>query len=297
MEYTTLGNTSIRISRIALGTMSIHPGSAEASSIIDMSIEKGINFFDTADLYDRGENETMIGNLLKAKRKELVIATKVGNQWDADGKGWSWNPRKEYILKAVDESLRRLQTDYIDLYQLHGGTIEDPIDETIEAFEWLKSAGKIRDYGISYIRPNVIRRWLSSSNLSSVMMQYSLLDTRPEEECLKLLQSQDVSVLARGALAQGLLVNKPAKEYLDHTANFVASAAAAVKSISTSARNEAQTAIGFVLSNRAVSAAIVGARTTNQLNEALSGSIPNITEKEAGLLHSAVPTIRYTQHR
>jgi len=297
MEYKVLGNTAIRISAIALGTMSIHPGSAEASSIISRAIEKGVNFFDTADLYDKGENEMMIGRLLKAKRKELVIATKVGNQWNDDGKGWSWNPRKEYILKAVDESLRRLQTDYIDLYQLHGGTIEDPIDEAIEAFELLKSAGKIRAYGISSIRPNVIRRWLSSSHLSSVMMQYSLLDTRPEEECLDLIQNHGVSVLARGALAQGLLVNKPSKDYLDHNAATVASAAAAVRSISSQSRNEAQTTIGFVLNHPSVSSAVVGARTEDQLNEILQDSIPTLTLKEATFLHQSVPAIRYTQHR
>ncbi len=79
----------------------------------------------------------MIGKLLKPVRSKIVLATKVGNQWKNDGSGWDWNPTKDYILKAVDESLRRLQTDYIDLYQLHGGTIEDPIDETIEAFEQL----------------------------------------------------------------------------------------------------------------------------------------------------------------
>jgi aryl-alcohol dehydrogenase-like predicted oxidoreductase len=88
--------------------------------------------------------------------KKVIIATKVGNQWRADGSGWDWNPNKDYIISAVEQSLKRLQTDYIDLYQLHGGTMEDPIDETIEAFEQLQKQGKIRYYGISSIRPTVI---------------------------------------------------------------------------------------------------------------------------------------------
>ena len=107
--------------------------------IIHHAIELGINYFDTADLYNQGLNETLAGKALQSKRKEIVLATKVGNQWRADGSGWDWNPHKEYIITAVEESLRRLRTDYIDLYQLHGGTMEDPIDEVIEAFEAFKA--------------------------------------------------------------------------------------------------------------------------------------------------------------
>ena len=91
-------------------------------------------FFDTADLYDKGVNEEIVGEVLKEKRQDVIIATKVGNQWRDDGSGWEWNPTKSYIKSAVHQSLRRLQTDYIDLYQLHGGTIDDPMDETIQAF-------------------------------------------------------------------------------------------------------------------------------------------------------------------
>src|SRR4029079_841005 len=125
------------------------------------------------------------------------------NQWKNDGDGWTWNPRKEYILTAIDQSLKRLHTNYIDLYQLHGGTIDDPIDETIEAFELLKKQGKILHYGISSIRPNVIREYVKRSAIVSVMMQYSLADRRPEEAILDLLKQNNISVLARGVLAQG----------------------------------------------------------------------------------------------
>ena len=90
---------------------------------------------------------------MRSKRDQVVIASKAGNQWRADGSGWDWNSSKKHILAAAEESLKRLKTDYIDLYQLHGGTIDDPIDETIEAFEILKKQGKIRYYGISSIRP------------------------------------------------------------------------------------------------------------------------------------------------
>ena len=147
-------------------------------------------------------NEVSVGKALKEKRNEIILATKVGNQWREDGKAWDWNPRKEYILKAVNESLTRLRTDSIDLYQLHGGTIEDPIDEIIDTFEILKEQGKIRFYGISSIRPNVIREYIKRSSITSVMMQYSLIDRRPEESCLDLLKENNIGVLVRGSLAQ-----------------------------------------------------------------------------------------------
>src|SRR5699024_5881967 len=108
---------------------------------------------------------------------------------------WFWDPRKQYIEEAVHASLKRLQTDYIDLYLLHGGTIDDPIDETIEAFENLKEKGLIRAYGISSIRPNVIRSYLKHSSIDAIMMQYSILDRRPEM-LLDDIHQQQVSVLA-----------------------------------------------------------------------------------------------------
>ena len=158
MEYRQLGNSSLRISAVAFGCMSLPKEEKEAGHLLHEALDRGINFFDTADLYDKGENEVLVGKALSAKRGEVILATKVGNAWREDGSGWDWNPQKDYIIKAVEGSLRRLRTDYIDLYQLHGGTMEDPIDDTIEAFEQLKREGKIRYYGISSVRPNVIRQ-------------------------------------------------------------------------------------------------------------------------------------------
>lgn len=266
--------------------------------IIHRAIELGINFFDTADLYNKGMNEVSVGKALKQKRNQVVLATKVGNQLRPDGSGSDWNPRKEYILQSIDKSLERLQTDYIDLYQLHGGTIEDPIDETIEAFELLKQQGKIRHYGISSIRPNVIREYVKRSSITSVMMQYSLLDRRPEESCLQLLQENNIGVLSRGALAQGLLVNKPSKEYLEHSAENVNTAAAAIRSVVRSNRTPAQSAIQFVLHHPAITCAVAGIRTMEQLEElAAASDAPSLTEQEFQLLSQSAPALAYGQHR
>lgn len=181
---------------------------------------------------------------------------------------------------------------------MHGGTIDDPIDETIEAFELLKRQGKIRYYGISSIRPNVIREYIKRSNIVSVMMQYSLLDRRPEETCLQLLQENNIGVLARGAVAQGLLINKPPKAYLNYSPQEVEQAAAAVHEVSNDRRNAAQTALRYVLQHPAVTAAVAGIRTMEQLEEAVATlQTPAIDEKEMTVLKGAVVANKYEQHR
>lgn len=298
MKYQQLGKSDLQISRIGFGCMSLGSDQAANEQLLHRAIGMGINFFDTADLYQKGLNEISVGKALKAKRKQLIIATKVGNQWRADGSGWNWNPRKEYILACVEESLQRLQTDYIDLYQLHGGTIDDPIDETISAFEQLKQQGKIRHYGISSIRPNVIREYITKSNIVSVMMQYSLLDRRPEETCLSLLQQHNIGVLARGSVAQGLLIDKPAKDYLNYTPQQVEQAASAVQAVSNKKRNAAQTALQFALQYPAITSAVTGIRTMQQLEEAVETlNTPLITETEMSLVQNAIPVNYYEQHR
>ena len=298
MDYNQLGKSDLNISRIGFGCMSLKPGQPQNESIIHRAIDLGINYFDTADLYDKGANEEMLGNALKQKRNQTIIATKVGNQWRSDGSGWDWNPRKGHILKSIDESLKRLQTSYIDLYQLHGGTIEDPIEETIDAFEQLVKQGKIRYYGISSIRPNVIRYWTEHSNMVSVMMQYSLLDRRPEEECLPLLGEKNIGVLVRGSVAQGLFVDKPPRPYLNFSEQEVSKAAEAIQFNSKNDRTNAQTAIQFVLRNPQISSAVVGMRTIEQLDEAVhTFSVAKLSELQIASLSNSIPVNVYKEHR
>ena len=211
MKKRQLGNSDLFVTEMGLGCMSLGTSETEAMHIIDEAIDLGINFFDTADLYDYGLNEEFVGKALKGRRDQIVLTTKVGNRWTEEKNGWSWDPSKAYIKTEVKESLRRLQTDYIDLYQLHGGTIEDPIDETIEAFEELKKEGIIRHYGISSIRPNVVREYAKRSNIVSVLMEYSLLNRRPEE-WFPLLNEHQISVIARGPLAKGILTDNNARK-------------------------------------------------------------------------------------
>lgn len=284
---------------IALGCMSL-PMHDEAlcERILLRAVELGIRLFDTADLYDRGRNESLVGKILREHRHRILIATKVGNQWRTDGSGWDWNPRKEYILRAVDDSLRRLGTDHIDLYQLHGGTLQDSIDETIDAFETLISSGKILHYGISSIRPNVVREYASRARMQTLMCQYGAADRRPEEDILPTISAKGIRLLARGVLARGMLCGKPPKPYLGHSEEAMRNAAAVIEQCSSETRTSAQTAIRFVLQSYEWATAVVGVSGMEQLEEmAATTDTPKLTGPEMEAIASALPAETYQEHR
>lgn len=299
MRYKALGNSGFKVSEIGFGCMSLGTDCTTNRTLLHSALDQGITFFDTADLYQRGANESTVGKAFKGHRSAVLLATKVGNVWRPDGSSWDWAPTKAYVLHAVEESLKRLETDYIDLYQLHGGTLDDPLDELVEAFEFLKQQGKIRAYGISSIRPNVIREYVERANLASVMMQYSLLDRRPEESCLPLLQDHQIGVLARGSFAQGLLAGKPSKEYLGYPKEVVGRTAIAVQKVAqANARTAAEVAARFVLRHPALTSAILGIRTQEQLAEAVAlAEAPPLTAQEVQMLQQALPPNTYEQHR
>jgi aryl-alcohol dehydrogenase-like predicted oxidoreductase len=296
MEKRTLPALEFEISAIALGCMSLRGNLKEDQKIIGAAISGGINFLDTADLYQKGLNEEIIGDALKNRRNDIFLATKVGNQLRPDGSGWDWNPRKSYILKAVEESLKRLQTDYIDLYQLHGGTIEDPWDETLEAFEILKSQGKIRAFGISSIRPNVIRKVLEMSSPATIMMQYNPLDRRPEETVFPLISQTQTRVLVRGAFAKGLLINKAAEPFLEYAAADVNEIR---ELITDSGVLPEAFLIRFGLLQPAVGSLVIGASSVQQVEKMISAYQQQemISDELMREISDKIPLNQYTQHR
>ncbi len=292
-----LGRSGLEVSVVGFGCMSLGEDHAVNERLIHAALDRGINFFDTADLYQHGKNEETVGRALRGRRQDAIVATKVGNQWRPDGSGWDWNPGKDYIKESVHGSLKRLRTEVIDLYQLHGGTLDDPIEEAIEAFEGLKEAGHIRHYGISSIRPNVIDAWLARSGMTSVMMQYSLLDRRPEEQCLGWLAEADVGVVARGGLAKGLLASKPAVDYLGHDRAVVEGAQAALDAAAGEG-TRGQAALRYCLADPAVATVACGIRTLVQLEDnAAAGELPALAPEVVETLRGRVPKSLYTAHR
>lgn len=307
MKKRRLGNSDLYVSELGLGCMTLGTDEKAAKKIIDTALEEGINYFDTADLYDDGRNEKIVGEALKEVRGQVIIATKAGNRRNKQGDGWTWDPSKAYIKEAVKNSLKRLGTDYIDLYQLHGGTICDPIEDTIAAFEELKAEGFIRCYGISSIRPNVIKEYVNKSSIVSVMMQYNMLDRRPEEEALKLLHKHGISAVTRGPLAKGLLSEEMLKKasgsvmekgYLDYNWKELSETLTILKEQAASSRLLTEVAFHYNLANPAVSAVVAGASTLKQVKENANAvrSRP-LASEEISLIQKITKFSFYQEHR
>lgn len=299
MKKREIGKSGLYVSELGLGCMSFPDDLNEVKTIVDAALHAGINFFDTADLYAGGKNEAMVGEVLKGRRDEIILATKVGNRMIPGEEGWRWDASKAYIKEGVKESLKRLGTDYIDLYQLHGGTMEDDVSETIEAFEDLKKEGVIRQYGISSIRPNVIERFLRDSSAISVMMQYSLLDRRPEE-WFPMIREAGASVITRGTLAKGLLtgegISRVGKvdgfaaydaEHLQRTVGEVHETASDVHAL----------ALSFNLMEDVVASALIGASSKDQLLDSIVAYEATVEKSEIASISQITEAHHYEQHR
>ena len=301
MKHNRLGSSDLMVSEIGLGCMSLGTEERKAVSLIHEALDQGVTFLDTSDLYDEGRNEELVGMAIKGRRDRVIVATKVGNRRVAGQEGWVWDPSKAYIKSGVKESLRRLQTDYIDLYQLHGGTIEDPIDDTIEAFEELKQEGYIRYYGISSIRPNVIREYAERSSIVSVMNQYSILDRRAEEEVLPLLNQKGISVIARGPIASGALADNRTitKGYLNYSIEELLELRERLQPLlKESHRSMSQLAIRYSLSDPSVATVIPGASSSEQLRQNLeAANAAELTAYDIEAIRSLSKANRYELHR
>lgn len=299
MKTRTLGNSSLHISEVSLGCMSLPRDVNDAKPIVECAIENNINYFDTADLYDKGVNEEILGELLKPYREQIFIATKVGNDWNENEDSWTWNPSPKHIEKGLKDSLRRLQTDYIDVYQLHGGTIDDPWDEIIDTFEKLKKEGLIREYGISSIRPNVFNPFLNNSNAISNMMQYSILDRRPEE-WFDDISTTGASIVTRGSIAKGLLTAEWSSR-LQHTNNYLTYSkdelSEVLTKLQTTYDNLHALAFAFNLRVPTIASTVIGARTKEQLEENLKAYEQSQAIKDFSFVDKITKKEVYTDHR
>ncbi|MFE0556326.1 aldo/keto reductase [Paenibacillus sp. NPDC058910] len=301
MRINQLGSSELYVSEIGLGCMSLGTDEGQAVKLIHEALDRGVNFLDTADLYDKGRNEELVGIAVQGRREDVIIATKVGNRRVPGKDGLVWDPSKDYIKSAVKDSLRRLGTDYIDLYQLHGGTLDDPIDETIEAFEELKREGWIRYYGISSIRPNVIREYVAKSNIVSVMSQYSILDRRPEEEVLDLLAENGISAIARGPVARGILSDrgqaKAEKGYLDYNKNELLDILKRLEEVGPG-KDLSHLAIRYAVAHAAVACTIPGASSLEQLLHNLAaGNKEELSPQDIQLIQAISRANQYEAHR
>lgn len=293
--------SGIEISELGLGCMSLGIDYKKAQPIIESAIDNGITYFDTADIYDQGVNEEIVGKALKKyqNRDDIVIGTKVGNRLTDDGH-MTWDPSKKHIKESVKGSLKRLGLNHLDLYQLHGGTIDDPLDETISAFDELKQEGYIRAYGISSIRPNVIDYYLKNSQIETLMSQFNLIDNRPES-LINDVHDKQVKILARGPVFKGLLTSKSVdvidekfkNGVLDYTQDELGSTIASIKELES---NLTALSFKYLTSHDAMGSIIVGASSVEQLEENVRNYYKEISLDQIKSARNRVKDIEYTQH-
>ncbi|CUY01036.1 aldo/keto reductase [Staphylococcus epidermidis] len=293
--------SGIEISELGLGCMSLGTDYKKAQPIIESAIDNGITYFDTADIYDQGVNEEIVGKALKKyqDRDDIVIGTKVGNRLTDDGH-MTWDPSKKHIKESVKGSLKRLGLNHLDLYQLHGGTIDDPLDETISAFDELKREGYIRAYGISSIRPNVIDYYLKNSQIETLMSQFNLIDNRPES-LINDVHDKQVKILARGPVFKGLLTSKSVdvidekfkNGVLDYTQDELGSTIASIKELES---NLTALSFKYLTSHDAMGSIIVGASSVEQLEENVRNYYKEISLDQIKSARNRVKDIEYTQH-
>lgn len=219
MDYITIKNTDLKVSRICIGgdPMGGHAwgqvNDEELLDAINTAIESGINFFDTADIYGLGHAEELLGKALKGRREKVVIATKFGVRYKNAEEGCYYDNSPEWIREAVKGSLKRLNTDYIDIYQLHWRDGKTPISKVVEELEKLKSEGLIKYYGLSNVSKNDIQELMPfKGKFVSFQNQYSLAYRDSEKDMFFLSDKLDMTPLTWGSLGQGILSGKYGKD-------------------------------------------------------------------------------------
>lgn len=298
MHYRRLGTTGLKVSDFCLGTMTFGMpdwgiNEEKSRGIFNWALDAGVNFFDTANSYANGESETIFGKLINGKRDKLIIGTKVFNPMGSDinDSGTS----RAHIMKAVEESLKRLQTDYIDLYQIHHVDRETTTEERLRALDDLVHQGKVRYIGCSneYAWRLCNALWISEvKNLSryeSLQPQYNLLTRDIEEEILPLCCEKGVGVIVWGPLAAGILTGKytpgappPADSRFAQRAEtsveglFTPRTAEIVQTLyhiaESLGKSMAQVALRWVLEQEGITSVIVGATKVEQLRDNLGCS-------------------------
>jgi len=313
MEYVKFGNTGMKVSKICLGTMTYgRPNDRwqwalneeQSRPFIRKALEVGINFFDTADIYSYGASESVLGSALKefTRREEVVIATKVFNPMsdDPNDRGLS----RKHIMSSIDASLKRLKTDYVDLYQIHRWDYDTPIEETMEALHDIVKAGKARYIGASSMYSWQFAKALYVADLHgwtrfvSMQPHYNLLYREEEREMIPLCQDQKIAVIPWSPLARGLLTGNRTKDRNEtmraRTDEFgkslynVGSDFEIIGRLTEIATQRelpnARIALAWMFSKSFITAPIIGASKPGHLEDAVAALAIKLTRDEINLL-------------
>jgi aryl-alcohol dehydrogenase-like predicted oxidoreductase len=314
MNYRNLGKSGLKVSEICFGTMSFTGDKGwshiarvqqqEANRMVDIALDHGINFFDTADIYSEGTSEQMLGVALKERRNDVVVATKCGfrSKEGPNGKGLS----RRHIMDACHESLKRLKTDYIDLYQIHVFDFETPLEETLSALNQLVKDGKVRYIGCSnfqawqLMKALAIQEKMGWESFVSLQAYYSLVGRDLEWELMPLCEDQGLGILPWSPLHGGFLSGKyrrnadwPSETRIksmkdalpfDHQQGF--DIVDVLQEIATNRHvTVAQVALNWLVCQPAVSSVIIGARNEKQLLDNIGTSGWYLSEEEIKMIN------------
>lgn len=322
MEYRRLGNTDLKLSVIGFGCWAMGGGwgqtdDRESIAAVRRALDLGVNFFDTADIYGFGHSEKMLSKALGSLRRDVIIATKGGLAWDEHGCMFRSSSR-HHITNAVEASLKRLKTDYIDLYQIHWPDLHTPFETTMKVMDELIRSGKVRYVGVSNFTVNQIKECMKIRPVHSIQPPYNMLMREVEEDLLPFCKKNGIGVVAYGPLAYGLLTGKFTKDtefpktdwrsgelfpdpgdwqrHIDlfHGRQFMRNLRIVerLKRIADKhGKTVGQLAIAWVLSNPSITSAIVGAKRPSQVEENVGGAGWQISKEELlridGILNKA----------
>ncbi len=308
MQYTNLGNTGLKVSRLCLGMMTYGSkkwrdwvlDEEQAKPFIKRALDAGINFFDTADVYSLGESEIITGNLLKGiKRENIIVATKVFSTMsdDVNDRGLS----RKHIMDSIDKSLKRLQMDYVDLYQIHRWDYNTPIEETMEALHDIVKAGKARYIGASSMFAWQLMKALHVSEMNgwskfvSMQNHYNLVYREEEREMIPLCKDQGLGLIPWSPMARGFFAgnrkrggggetsrakNDPFANELYFREEDFQVAERASEIAKTHNVSASQIALAWVLSKAQVAAPIIGASKIEHLDQAIAAVEIKLSEAE-----------------
>jgi aryl-alcohol dehydrogenase-like predicted oxidoreductase len=304
MEYRELGRTGLKVSTIGMGCWAIG-GDAwgpvddrDSTAAIDRALELGINLFDTADVYGRGRSEELVGGVLNGRRGDAIIATKVG-LWHSGGDRPNAYTRPEMVIESCEASLRRLQTDRIDVYQCHLWWDENT-EVFVEAFERLKTDGKIGAYGVSTNDIDHLKHFDQNRTCEIHQFDYSILNRSAERELLPYAHDRGMGTLARGSLRMGILTGKftpettfpegdVRREWLEQDWYGEQLADAEQLKQLANGRRLSQVALAFVLAHPAVSTTIPGAKTPEQIEQNAAAANIRLSDEDRRLIDEVAP--------
>lgn len=310
METRPIGSLAVSVVGVGCNNFGSRIDERQSEEVIGAALDAGVNFFDTADMYGNGKSEELLGRYLGQRRRQVIVATKFGNEMEGQGRG----ARPEYVKKALDASLKRLRTDYVDLYQQHVPDPDVPIAETLGALDALVKAGKVREIGCSNFSAAQLREARKASDARpgsvrfvSVQNEYSLLHREPEEEVLAECERQGLAFLPFFPLMSGLLTGKYRKgkpipqntrvaKYERYnkllTEENLDKVEALIEFAESRGRTVLELAFSWLLAHRVVASVIAGASSGQQARDNAAAADWNLTPTELeeidSLLRAAV---------